>query len=88
MIKPSLASTDFYRRNKTMQLALTPLRRDADYLDEQGAWKLAATIRAFWNARGFKPDVWTRKLLTPASPTAGDRVIYVVESDMVGGRPL
>ncbi len=71
-----------------MTLISATLRRDVDYLDEQGARKLRGTIIAFWRARGKSPEVWVRKLFTSSSPSDSDRVVYIVESDMVGGRPI
>lgn len=61
----------------------TQLDPNADYLSEDGAYKLAARIRAFWNARCLAPKVWVAKI-TGAGP---EREIFVVKSDMVGGRP-
>lgn len=64
-----------------------PLDKSDDYLSEHGAHRLAATIRNYWRLRGFSPLVWVHKQFSSASPTDGDRVIYVVKSDMVGGQP-
>lgn len=64
-----------------------PLDKDADYTSEGGAYRLAGRIRAFWNARGFSPQVWVERLLMTSSPT-DERERFIVKSDMVGGRPI
>lgn len=61
--------------------------RKADYLDESGAYKLAATIRAYWAARFQHPRVWVEKITSVQSAEAAIREIFVVKSDMKGGMP-
>lgn len=64
------------------------LGRDENLLDEPGAYKLAAKIRNVWALRGLAPVVSVSKLMSSASPTDGERAIYIVRSDMRNGRPV
>lgn len=67
----------------------TPLLNPAeDYGTEYGAATLAARIRAYWARRGRFPNVWVERLLTTQSPSANERFAYIVQSDMVNGRPV
>lgn len=68
-------------------LRVAPLDRTRDYLEEEGAYKLAATIRHFWALRGKQVKVWVQKQISSQSPTAGESVIFTVRSDMKGGQP-
>lgn len=53
---------------------------------QQEAETLARIIRAYWTARGRSPLVWVERQEVTASATDA-RAVYVVRSDMVGGRP-
>lgn len=66
----------------------TPLLNPAeDYGTEWGAATLAGRIRAYWNQRGKYPNVWVERLLLSQSPSANERLNYIVQSDMLGGKP-
>lgn len=65
----------------------TPLERDRDYFTEDGAYALARVIRNYWQLRGLAPKVWVAKTLVSASPADAGRFIFLVRSDMKGGRP-
>lgn len=58
-----------------------------NYLDESGAYSLAAKIRNYWQIRGFEPRVWVAKQISAQSPTDSDRFVFIVRSDMKNGRP-
>lgn len=64
------------------------LERDRDYFTEDGAYILAGAIRRYWQRRGLAPKVWVAKKLVSASPADANRFIYLVRSDMKGGRPI
>lgn len=64
------------------------LDRDADYSTEDGAHRLAASIRKYWRNRGLFPRVWVSKMLTTQSATAQPTVRFIVRSHMVGGQPV
>jgi len=53
---------------------------------ERDARSLAATILAYWRARGHNPEVWTERVWASSSPTE-TRMVDVIRSDMVGGWP-
>jgi hypothetical protein len=53
---------------------------------EAEAKSLAATIRAYWFAKGWSPLVWVERELCSSS-AADQRFIYGVRSDMIGGWP-
>lgn len=63
------------------------LNRASDYTGEWGARMLVNKIVAFWGALGKYPNVWAeREVIQGASNDANP--LWVVRSDMVGGRPL
>lgn len=80
------------REQMTKHLAGGPqnplLNPAEDYGTEWDAATLAARIRAYWARRGRFPNVWVERLLTVQSPSAGERFNYIVQSDMVGGKPI
>lgn len=49
--------------------------------------RLAAIIRAYWKRQGLCPAVRVEQEEARASPTATGRTLWVVRSDMVGGKP-
>ena len=56
-----------------------------DYMDtHESAAYLAAVIRQYWSTRGLYPKVVVEKM-TNKSTQVG--TLYVVRSDMVGGKP-
>lgn len=63
------------------------LNRASDYTGEWGARMLVNKIVAFWGALGKYPNVWAERQEVPAVSTES-APLWVVRSDMVGGRPL
>jgi hypothetical protein len=61
-------------------MALDPRR---EYLDSDGAHKLASTISAFWRARGKQPHVYVCQEPMPR----GTMPLFNVRSRMIGGWP-
>ena len=53
----------------------------------EGAERLCQAIRDYWAHRGKIPLVLVRKLMLPSSPSAAPRSVFIIESNMVGGKP-
>lgn len=65
-----------------------PAVKYSDNFTKDGAERLAGRIQAFWANKGLYPRIWVEfqdvgQHLAPG--TQGG--VYVVKSDMVGGRP-
>lgn len=74
--------------NMQPKIALTPkLNPTHDFTDENGAYQIARKIREFWALRGLHPKIWVQKILTNHSAKDLGRIMFIVRSDMVGGRP-
>ena len=60
-----------------------------DYLTTYGAEILVARIKTYWNMRNKFPDVWIEKHQAVIAPSEEDgRIVCVIRSDMVNGRPV
>lgn len=57
-----------------------------DFTSEQGARRLGGRILGYWLNQGQYPDVWVERADIAASPTDSNP-LWVVKSNMVGGRP-
>lgn len=63
------------------------MQNHPETMNHSGAHRLAARIRAYWEARGKFPAVHVEQVLTRGSPAAGESFYYVVRSNMIGGFP-
>lgn len=60
----------------------------SDNFTKAGADGLAGRIQAYWAARGLYPKVWVEFEFLGQWIAAGTQGgVYVVKSDMIGGRP-
>lgn len=58
----------------------------ADWLTEDGAYRLAKVLRDYWRARGFA--VATRVAVEESAASDNLRRVFCVRSDMTNGLPV